>query len=117
MATALLDEAGTAWVNAIKLGRFTLYCNCGIHGVFDTREELLASNEYDSAKHSDCKHDLAIRKITDKNIQFLKGIALCDVAPEALFDCYSELYQAFEAFANGKVSEEETLQKFKEIGY
>lgn len=76
VAMALLDEEGAAWVDAVRLGRFALYCDCGIHGIFDSREELLASNEYDAAKHSECKHDLAISKITDKNINSVPGTTM-----------------------------------------
>lgn len=117
VAMTLLDEDGRAWVEAVRLGRYALYCDCGIHGIFDTREELLGSNEYDSAKHSRHKHDLAIRKITEENILFIKELALCDVVTEEFFNCYSDLYKVFNEFSDSKISEEEILKKLREMGY
>ena len=114
VAMTLLDEEGKAWVDAVKLGRFALYCDCGIQGVFDTRDELLASNEFDAAKHSSRGHSLVIRKITDGNILSIKEIALCDVVIEEFFDCYSELYKVFKEFSDGKITEEEILKRLKD---
>lgn len=118
VAMALLDEEGKAWVYAVRPGRWILASDCGVHGVFDSKKELLDSLEYYGAKHSESrKYNLDIRKITDENLLRFKELAVCDVAPKELFDCYSELYQAFDAFSKGEASEEETLQKFKELGY
>lgn len=118
VATTLLDEEGRSWVEAVRTGRWILVSDCGVHGVFDSKKELLNSLEYYGAKHSETrKYNLGIKKINSENLMRFKEIAVCDVAPGELFDCYSELYAVFEAFSNGETSEEETLQKFKELGY
>lgn len=118
VATTLLDEEGRVWIEAVRVGRWILISDCGIHGVFNTKKELLDSLEYYGVKHSETrKYNLGVHKITSENLLRFKEIAVCDVAPEELFDCYSELYKVFEDFSNGKATEEETLQKFKDLGY
>lgn len=143
LAMTLLDDEQRALVNAIKPGRWYIGNDRGTLGIFDRKSDAIdyaVSSHNQSKKH--CKvtryrkgcyevsvldidedpeekfyHTYRLEKITPKNILEFKEISICGVLPEKYFEPYSELYAAAKAFSDGKASEEETLQKLKDLGY
>lgn len=143
IAMTLLDEEQKAWVNAVKLGRWCIGNNGGTLGVFDRKSDAI---DYAVVSHDQCRkcckvtrwrkgcyevavldidedprekfyHTYLLEKITPKNILEFKEVAIVGVLPEEYFDPYCELYEAAKAFSDGKATEEETLQKFRGLGY
>jgi len=143
LAMHLLDDEQKAWVNAVKIGRWYIGNDGGARGVFDKKSEAIsyvvgsrdqcrkyskvtrlrsgcyevAVLDIDEDPREKFYHTYLLEKITLKNVLRVKEITICSVLPEEYFEPYSELYAASKAFSNGETSEEETLQKFKDLGY
>lgn len=143
LAIHLLDDEQRAWVSAVKISRWYIGSDGGALGVFDKKSDAISYAVGSHDQHREyCKvtrlragcyevsvldidedprekfyHTYLLEKITPKNILRFKEITICSVLPEEYFEPYSELYAAAKAFSDGEASEEETLQKFKDLGY
>ena len=62
-------------------------------------------------------HGYILEKITPENLAEYRDMAFTGVAPDELFDVYSDLFKIFEKFEYGEITEEEILSQLKEIGY
>ena len=143
VALQLVDEEHKAWLDQVREGRWILANERGVYCVSDKKavaiEYALTSR---GQKRENCKvkrngkgvyelsvldidedpaekfyHTYVLERITAENIREYKEIVLCGILPDEYFDCYSVLYSVMRAFTDGKLTEEQVVQRLKDLEY
>lgn len=139
----LLEDDEIAFIDEVRLGRWVMASDRGIYGVYDSKHQAIEDTiSGHSQTRDNCKvkryrkgvyevevldidedpcekyyHGYILEKITPENLAEYRDMAFTGVAPDELFDVYSDLFKIFEKFEYGEITEEEILSQLKEIGY